>query len=248
MPPLPMEALLIATGFTGALTLRWLFGVVLSRAGSAASVTPHFVPAGGATDVVVQAVVAAKSEVLLLASGFACRPVAQALVEARLRGVSVEVILDVGNETDPGSDLHFLVEQGLPPMLDDQHAISRNNVVIDGMHVLAGSFTFAPQAESDGTENLIVVNCDAGAAGAYRRDFMTHKAHARAVPAKTATPIPTSEQVVAAVAESLAEEPAEQPGEPVVTQASAELFARLRQELGTGEAEAPREKHKKKAV
>lgn len=240
MPPLPMEALLLATGFTGALTLRWLLGVLLSRSGSATSVTPHFVPAGGATDAVVQAITAAKSEVLLLANGFACRPVAQALVDARLRGVNVEVILDVGNETDPGSDLHFLVEQGLPPMLDDQHAISRNNVVIDGSHVLAGSFTFAPRAEADGTENLVIVQGDASATAAYRRDFMAHKAHARAVPAKTA---PTSEEVVAAVAESLAEPPAE----PVVTQASAELFARLRQELGTGDADAdtPRDKHKK---
>ncbi|MFO0843444.1 MAG: phospholipase D-like domain-containing protein [Gemmataceae bacterium] len=246
--PWLMEAIFIATGFTGALTLRWLFGLLFSRSGSA-SVTPHFLPAGGGTATVVEAIAAAKSEVLVLANGFACRPVAQALVDARLRGVSVEVILDVGNETDPGSELHFLVEQGLPPMLDDQHAVSRNDVVIDGTHVFAGSFTFAPQAEVDGTENLVVVRGDAGAAGAYRRDFLAHKAHARAVPAKTAaTPelAPTQDQVVAAVAETLAEEP---PAQPVVTQASSDLLARLRQELGNaGEGtEKPRDKGKKKA-
>lgn len=240
--PWLMEALLIATGFTGALTLHWLFGLLFRRGGSA-SVTPHFLPAGGGTATVVEAIASAKSEVLVLANGFACRPVAQALVDARLRGVSVEVILDVGNETDPTSDLHFLVEQGLPPMLDDRHAVSRNNVVIDGAHVLAGSFTFAPQAEADGTENLVMVRGDAGTAGAYRRDFLDHKAHSRAVPAKTA---PTQEQVGEEVAETPAEET---PAQPVMTQASAELLARLRQELGNAseETEKPRDKGKKKA-
>ena len=35
--PTPMEVLLLATGFTGALTLRWLLGLVLSRSSAARS-------------------------------------------------------------------------------------------------------------------------------------------------------------------------------------------------------------------
>jgi phosphatidylserine/phosphatidylglycerophosphate/cardiolipin synthase-like enzyme len=242
--PTPMELLLLATGFTGALTLRWLLGLVVSR--SPSSATPHFAPAAACAEVIAREISAARSEVVLMASVFSCRPVAQALVEARLRGVAVEVVLDAGNETDPGSEMHFLVEQGLPPMLDDQHPVAHNLVVIDGRHVLTGNFTFT-QADSPITEDLLVVHGDAALASAYRQEFAAHKAHARAVPAKTATPAPTpQDDVLAAVAQNLVEGelPAEEPDEaaPVVTPASAELFARLRQELATAgedEAEAP---------
>lgn len=250
--PTQMEALLLATGFTGALTLRWLFGLILAR--SPGRIVPHFVPGVACADLIAKEIAAARNEVVLLASVFTCRPIAQALVDARLRGVTVEVILDGGNETDPGSELHFLVDQGLPPMLDDKLPIGHNLVVVDGGTVLTGGFTFAPQPDSPIPEHLLVVYGDRELASAYRQEFVARKTHARAVPAKTATPAPVQEDIVASVAQNLVEDQAlsaETPADPrgpTVTAASAELFHRLRKELAEGgeEPEKPG-KNKKKA-
>ena len=95
-----LEGLLLATGFTGALTLAWLVRLVWARVRPPLFAYVHFSPHGGCTDVVVKEVGLARREVLLLAYGFTSRPIAQALVEAKLRGVHVEVVLDHSNEGD----------------------------------------------------------------------------------------------------------------------------------------------------
>src|SRR5438128_1854728 len=110
-----MEVLLIATGFSGALTLVWLVRVVLRLFRMSAAAAVHFAPGTAPVDALVRLIGAARREVLLMADTLACRPVAQALVEARMRRAGVDVLLAANSENDPGSDLHFLVEQGLVP-------------------------------------------------------------------------------------------------------------------------------------
>src|SRR5262245_56900921 len=121
-----MEALLVATGFTGALTLVYLVRQLMALIRTPFSVTAHFSPGGGCTDAIVREITAAKHEILVLAYGFTSRPIAQALVDAKFRGVQVEIILDHSNEKDAHSDLHFLLEQKLPPLIDSHHAIAHN--------------------------------------------------------------------------------------------------------------------------
>ncbi len=187
MPLIPIEVLLVATGFTGALTLVWAVRLVWSRLHPTMTLTPHFSPKGGCTDVIVKELAAARREVLLLAYGFTSRPVAQALVDAKLRGVSVEVILDHSCESDEHTQLHFLVEQGLMPMIDADHASTHNKVaVIDGKTVLTGSFNFTQHAETHNAENLLVIREYPVVARAYQEDCNQHKAHAKAVPGKPA--------------------------------------------------------------
>jgi phosphatidylserine/phosphatidylglycerophosphate/cardiolipin synthase-like enzyme len=260
-----MDALLIATGFTGALTLVYLIRRVLALVRAPLSVTAHFSPGGGCTDAIVREIAAAKREILVLAYGFTSRPIAQALVDAKFRGVAVEVILDHSNEKDPHSDLHFLLEQKLAPLIDAHHAIAHNKVMlIDGKTILTGSFNFTQHAESHNAENLMILRGCPDLASEYRHDFNHHKAHARAVetgaeqPAasppehhahagKEHQPAPPQakshhEDVLAAVAQGVTapeakeEEDAEAPIAPVTTLAAAELFARLRKEAGANKA------------
>src|SRR5262249_3907749 len=161
--------LLLATGFMGALTFVWL-----ARLGYRAFRPPlqlgvHFSPGGGCTDAVVRELTAARREVLVLAYGFTSRPIAQALIDAKLRRVHVEVGLDHSNETDAHSCLPFLVEQGLPPLIDPHHAIAHNKVmVIDSKTILTGSFNFTQHAETHNAENLVVIRCHPELAAVYR--------------------------------------------------------------------------------
>jgi phosphatidylserine/phosphatidylglycerophosphate/cardiolipin synthase-like enzyme len=172
--------LLVATGFTGALTLLYLLRVLYHSWHTPASVQVHFSPKGGCTEAVVRELGQARHEVQVLAYSFTSKPIAQALVEAKLRGVHVEIILDHSNEQEAYSDLHFFLEQGLVPVIDAHHAIAHNKVmIIDGRTLLTGSFNFTNQAEHDNAENLLVLKGHPELARAYRQNFAVHKEHAR---------------------------------------------------------------------
>jgi phosphatidylserine/phosphatidylglycerophosphate/cardiolipin synthase-like enzyme len=176
-----MDWLLVATGFTGAYTLLFLARLAYRRLMGPPSVAAHFSPKGGCTDAVVRELGHARHEILVLAYSFTSRPIAQALVDAKLRGVRVEVVLDHSNEKDAYSDLHFFLEQGLAPLVDPHHAIAHNKVmVVDGKTVLTGSFNFTHQAENENAENLLVLKGHPDLVRLYRADFAAHKAHARA--------------------------------------------------------------------
>lgn len=172
--------LLLATGFTGALTLRFVWRQLTQLFVTPPSVQSHFSPRGGCTEVIVGELKKARKEVLVLAYSFTAREVAQALVDAKLRKVQVEVVLDHSNEKEKYTDLPFLLEQGLQPLIDGEHPIAHNKVmIIDGHTLLTGSFNFTHQAEHDNAENLLVIKGHPELVRKYRENFAAHKAHAR---------------------------------------------------------------------
>lgn len=182
-----MEWLLIATGFMGALTLLYLFRSAARVFRAPPSVEAHFSPKGGCTEAVVRELGHARHQVQVLAYSFSSKPIAQALVDAKLRGVHVEIVLDHSNEKEAYSDLHFFMEQGVVPVIDPHHAIAHNKVIIiDGRVLITGSFNFTNQAEHENAENLLVIKGHPELARAYRDNFAAHKAHARAAEPKVA--------------------------------------------------------------
>src|SRR5438552_3620169 len=186
-----MEWLLLATGFTGAYTLLFLASLAYHRFAMPPSVAAHFSPKGGCTDVVVAELKRARHEVLVLAYSFTSQPIAQALVDAKLRGARVEIVLDHSNENEAHTDLPFFLAQGLTPLIDPHHAIAHNKVmVIDGHTVLTGSFNFTNQAEHENAENLLVLKHYPDLARAYRENFHAHKEHARVPQSRAAAAVP----------------------------------------------------------
>jgi phosphatidylserine/phosphatidylglycerophosphate/cardiolipin synthase-like enzyme len=182
-----MMWLLLATGFTGALTLvfcvRWLYRFF----GTLPSVAVYFSPKGGVTDAVIRELKAARREVLVLAYSFSSKPIAEALVDAKTRGVQVEIVLDRSNEQEDYSDLHLFLEQGLAPMIDGHHAIAHNKLmIIDQRTLITGSFNFTHQAEAENAENLLVVKGHPQLIGVYRQNFLAHKSHSQ-IPTRKAS-------------------------------------------------------------
>jgi len=175
---LTMDWLLVATGVTGGLTLDFWLRSLYRRFTTPPSVSPHFSPKGGCTDAVIKEIGAARKEILILAYSFSSKPIAQALIEAKTRGVQVEILLDRSNEQEAYSDLPFLMEQGLAPLIDSQHAIAHNKVmVIDRRTIITGSFNFTHQAEAENAENLLIIKGHPELVSLYCRDFATHKGH-----------------------------------------------------------------------
>jgi phosphatidylserine/phosphatidylglycerophosphate/cardiolipin synthase-like enzyme len=185
-----MVWLLLATGFTGALTFLFLLRMAARRFGTMPTIVAYFSPKGSCTDAVVREIKAARREILVLAYSFSSKRIAQALIEAKTRGVRVEVILDRSQEQEQYSDLGLLVEQGLAPLIDAQHAIAHNKVMIlDQRTLITGSFNFTHQAEAENAENLLVLKGHPELLSLYRQNFSVHKVHSQPATVKAAAPM-----------------------------------------------------------
>jgi phosphatidylserine/phosphatidylglycerophosphate/cardiolipin synthase-like enzyme len=137
----------------------------------------YFSPRGGATEAVVDALDRATNAVWVQAYSFTSAPIAKALVEAHRRGVRVAVILDASQRAEKYSEADFLNHSGIRTLIDAQHAIAHNKVMIlDSYLLLTGSFNFTKAAEEKNAENLLVIN-DPVLAGRYLENWHAHEQH-----------------------------------------------------------------------
>ena len=156
-------------------------GLLLAGCGPQASIPQgvqvYFSPNGGATEAVVNALDQATHSVLGQAYSFTSAPIAKALVDAQRRGVKVQVILDRSQRTEKYSEADFLKNSGIPTLIDAQHAIAHNKIIIlDDYLVLTGSFNFTKAAEEHNAENLLVIN-DPVLAKQYIENWHAHEQH-----------------------------------------------------------------------
>lgn len=138
----------------------------------------YFSPKGGVTDAVVAEIGRSQQTIFVQAYSFTSRPIAEALLRANQRGVVVHVILDRSQRTEKYSSADFLVNSGMPVLIDARHAIAHNKImVLDGEVVITGSFNFTNQAERENAENLLIIR-DREIAARYLENWHDHEAHA----------------------------------------------------------------------
>jgi phosphatidylserine/phosphatidylglycerophosphate/cardiolipin synthase-like enzyme len=180
-----MDWVLIATGFTGALTLVFAVRALYRRLGWLPSVAVYFSPKGGCADAIVRELKAARREILVQAYSFTSEPITNELVEAKKRGVEVQILLDRSNEAERYSELHVFLENGLAPLIDAHHAIAHNKIMlVDRRTLITGSFNFTNQAEHENAENLLIVKGQPELLKAYSQNFADHKSHCQAAQVK----------------------------------------------------------------
>ena len=154
-----------------------LLALLLAATTNAAEIQVLFSPKGGCTEAVTKSLSKAKSTVLIQAYSFTSAPIAQALVNAKKRGVNVQVILDKSQRTEKYSSADFLRTAGIPTYIDAKHAIAHNKIiVIDSKTVLTGSFNFTKAAEDSNAENLLVIQ-DPALAAKYTTNWQAHLQH-----------------------------------------------------------------------
>ena len=139
---------------------------------------PFFSPKGGCTQAVVEQLNGAKKQVLVQAYSFTSAPIASALVDAKNRGVDVQVILDKSQRGERYSSATFLANERVPTYIDPVHKIAHNKVmIIDGQTVITGSFNFTKSAEEGNAENLLVINNAPDLAQRYAQNWKEHLGH-----------------------------------------------------------------------
>lgn len=136
-----------------------------------------FSPNGGCTHAIIDTINKSKSEILVQAYIFTSEPIAKALLGAHKRGVKVFVILDKSQKKDGYSPATFFANQGIPAYIDSMHARAHDKVlIIDKETVITGSFNFSKSAETQNSENVLIIQ-STELAGLYRENWMKHRDH-----------------------------------------------------------------------
>lgn len=135
----------------------------------------YFAPDAGA-QAVVEAIGRARKSVRVQTVALTSPPIAEALVEAHQRGVSVEVIVNGKVPKGRVAAAPSLARAGIAVLSDRAHAPVGGMAVIDRQVVLTGAFSFAAGPDNASAENLLVIS-DAGLAARYTENWQAHAAH-----------------------------------------------------------------------
>lgn len=138
----------------------------------------YFSPGGGCTAAIVAEIDAARNTVELEGYAFTSKPIGNALLSARRRGVDVKLVLDASKSNEDRHEVDYLARKGLPIFLDARHAIFHNKVIlIDDGTLITGSFNFTRAAEEENAENVIILHNQPRLQSAYEDNFREHLTH-----------------------------------------------------------------------
>ncbi|KAB8033807.1 phospholipase D family protein [Fluviispira multicolorata] len=130
-----------------------------------------FTPGSDCAQEIVNEIDLAKKSIFVQAYSFTSAPIAKAIVNAKKRGVEVNVILDKGQFSQKYSSAKFLQNQGIPLWKDSKPAIAHNKIIIiDTKTVITGSFNFTKAAQERNAENVLIIS-DATLANKYKENW-----------------------------------------------------------------------------
>jgi phosphatidylserine/phosphatidylglycerophosphate/cardiolipin synthase-like enzyme len=145
---------------------------------STGTIDAYFSPNGGCTEAIVKELNNAKMEILVQAYSFTSKPIAKALIDAKKRGIKIEVILDKSQQSQKYSAADFVAHAGIPTYIDSVHAIAHNKImIIDRSTLITGSFNFTKAAEENNAENLLIMKGNKPLVDRYIQNFNEHKGH-----------------------------------------------------------------------
>lgn len=172
---------LIALGFACAAVAGWPREPVPEAV--PCNIEAAFTPGDPVDGLIMAAIGGARAQVRVQAYSFTQRGIGLALLEAKRRGVDVQLIVDrQSSETTSSRALQELVAAGVPVYLDGEHEAAHNKViVIDGETpqalLITGSYNFTYAAQYRNAENVLIVRGNSALAQRYLRNWLRHREH-----------------------------------------------------------------------
>lgn len=154
------------------------------RYAAAGTVEIAFTPGDAVDNLIIAAIDRAQTEVLVHAYTFTHRKIAQALINARRRGVAVAVLADREQaRAVPQNVLAQLASGGIEVWLDGNFAAAHNKVIVIDAGLphattITGSYNFTLAAQRSNAENIVVLHDNEPVARAYRDNWRRLKAGA----------------------------------------------------------------------
>lgn len=124
---------------------------------SLAEIKIFFSPDGGIMEEIIAQIDQANNYVDIAMYSFTSEPIAEALVRAKERGISVRILLDKLQAAGAYSQYQYLLNSGIEAITDVHSGIMHNKIaIIDGRILLTGSFNWTKSAEEKNEENLFL--------------------------------------------------------------------------------------------
>jgi phosphatidylserine/phosphatidylglycerophosphate/cardiolipin synthase-like enzyme len=140
---------------------------------SSATYEVAFSPARQSEDAILRFIMEAKRSVHVAAYSFTSKEIAQALLDAKARGVDVRVVLDRSQETAKYSAAMFLANHAVPVRVDGKYQLQHQKIVIvDGANIETGSYNFTASARDRNSENVIIIRNAPALAARYEANWV----------------------------------------------------------------------------
>lgn len=127
---------------------------------AAPDVQVGFSPEGSARTLVLKVINSAHKSIQMIGYSFQAPDIAKALIAARERGVDVRVVVDKRRNQVKASKatMLYVANNGVKLRVDGHYHIQHDKtIIVDGQTVETGSFNFAPSAETENSENVVVI-------------------------------------------------------------------------------------------
>ncbi len=154
------------------------------------SIQVAFAPWDDVERLLIEAVAGARREILVQAFLLTSRTFASSLIDAKARGINVQVLADGRQHVEtPGSLLDLLQQHGIPVWLETRYRNAHNKIVVIDVDdpggtsiakpvVISGSFNFTWSAQRFNAENLIVIRDHPSLAARFARNWRRHRQQA----------------------------------------------------------------------
>lgn len=147
-------------------------GTVTPSAGGAL-VQYCFSPGGHCDMVLVDLINHATTSIHVLIYSFTLDDVANALIQARDRGVDVKIVMEKDNANGQGSEYQTLKQANMNIRLDSNSALMHDKVaIIDNHIIVTGSFNWTASGTDHNNENMAILDSQSWAA-AYETTFQS---------------------------------------------------------------------------
>lgn len=120
-----------------------------------------FSPKGSIKDTIIKTIISSEETIDIAAFTFTAGDIAEALYNAKERGVKIRIIIDQKQDKERYQVLEFLKEEGLDPQfLKGNIGGSMNNTfaIFDGKLLVTGSYNWTEYAEKFNYENAIFID------------------------------------------------------------------------------------------
>ncbi|NTZ47707.1 phospholipase D family protein [Lelliottia aquatilis] len=143
---------------------------------AAPSVEVGFSPEGSAQQLVINVINSAHKSIRMMAYSFTSPEIMKALIDARHRGVDVQIVIDEKGNRSRSSQaaMNLVVNAGIPLRTNGHYKIQHDKVIIvDGITTETGSFNYSRSAARDNSENAVVVRDNPAMAAAYTQHWQS---------------------------------------------------------------------------
>lgn len=138
----------------------------------------YFSPKGGCAEQIIYWINRANTSVHVLIYSFTLPNIAEALIDAKNRGVDVKIVFEK-EQISQYSQYFRLASAGVSVRNDTNPDYMHNKVaIIDGVIVMTGSYNWSSSAENSNNENLIIIK-SANVAREYETVFYRIWEHGR---------------------------------------------------------------------